>query len=98
MQDRIGQVAADQPVHRTVEGGGEQQRLVVALEAAEHPLDLGHEPHVGHPVGLVEHQRLDVGHRQLAPVAQVDQAARGGDDHVHPRRSFLTWRSMSAPP
>ena len=63
VEDRVGQVAADQPVDGTVEGGREQQGLVVALEAAQHPLDLGHEAHVGHAVGLVEHQRLDVGHR-----------------------------------
>ena len=76
VEDRVGQVAADQPVDGTVERGGEQQRLVVPLEAAQHPLDLGHEAHVGHAVGLVEDQGLDVGHRQLAPVAEVDEPAR----------------------
>ena len=82
VEHRVGQVAADQPVDGAVERGREQQGLVLALEAAQHPLDLGHEPHVGHAVGLVEHQGLDVGHRQLAPVAEVDEPARGGDDHV----------------
>ena len=57
---------------------------MVLLEPPEHPLDLGHESHVGHAVGLVEDQDLEVGHRQLAPVAQVDQAARGGDDDLDP--------------
>ena len=82
VQDRVGQVPADQPVHRAVQGGGEQQGLVFPLEATEHPLDLGHEAHVGHAVGLVQHEGLDVGHRELAPVTEVDQPARGGDDHV----------------
>ncbi len=61
----------------------------LAFQPAQHPLDLGHEPHVGHTVGLVEHQGLDVGHRQLAPVAEVDEAARGGDDHVHAASQLL---------
>ena len=78
----VGQVAAHQPVDGAVEGGREQQGLVLPLEAAQHPLHLGHEAHVGHAVGLVEHEDLDVGHRQLAPVAEVDQPARRGDDDV----------------
>ena len=74
----------DQAVDGTVERGGEQQRLVGLVEAAQHPLDLGHEPHVGHAVGLVEHQRLELVDGDLAPVAEVDEAARGGDDQVDP--------------
>ena len=83
VEDRVGQVALDQAVDGTVEGGGEEQRLVGLVEAAEHPLDLGHEAHVGHAVGLVEHQRLELVDRELAPVAEVDEAARRGDDQVH---------------
>ena len=41
---------------------------------------------------------LDVGHRQLAPVAQVDEPARGGDDDVDALAQLAIWRSMSAPP
>ena len=54
------------------------------VEPAQHPLDLGHEAHVGHAVGLVEHQHLELVDRQLAPVAEVDEAPRGGDDDVDP--------------
>ncbi len=89
VEDRVGEVPADQPVDRPVEGGREQQGLVLPLEAAEHPFDLGHEAHVGHAVRLVEHQGLDVGHRQLAPVAEIDEAARRGDDHVHAPSELL---------
>ena len=53
------------------------------VQATEYPLDLGHEAHVGHPVGLVEHQRLELVDGQLAPVTEVDEAARGGDNEVH---------------
>ena len=76
VEDRVGQVALDQAVDGAVERGREQQRLVRLLEAAQHPLDLGHEAHVRHAVGLVEHQRLELVDRELAPVAEVDEAAR----------------------
>ena len=82
--DGVGQVALDEAIDGTVEGGREEQRLVGLVQPAQHPLDLGHESHVGHAVGLVEHQRLERVHRDLAPVAEVDQPARGGDDEVDP--------------
>ena len=82
MEDRLGQVALHQAIDRSVQGGGEEQRLVGRFQAAQYPFDLGHEPHVGHAVRLVEHQRLELINRQLAAVAQVDQSSRRGDDDV----------------
>ena len=77
VEDGVGQVALDQAVDGAVEGRGEQQRLVRALgDAAKHPLDLGHEAHVGHAVGLVEHQDVELVDLELAAVAEVDQSAR----------------------
>ena len=52
------------------------------LDPAQHPVDLGQEAHVGHAVGLVEDDHLDVGHRDLAAVGEVDEPAGGGDDDV----------------
>ena len=46
------------------------------VEAAQHPLDLGHEAHVGHAVGLVEHERLELVDGDLAAVTEVDEPAR----------------------
>ena len=82
VEDRVGQVARDEAIDGAVERGGEQQGLVRALEATEHPLDLGHEAHVGHPVGLVEDEHVELVDAQLAAVAEVDEAARRGDDHL----------------
>ena len=87
--DRLVHVTADQAVDGPVEGRREQQRLVGSLETPEHPLDLGHEPHVGHAVRLVEHQGLDVGHRKLAPVAEVDEPPGSRDHHVDPATHLL---------
>ena len=83
MEDRLVQVALDEHVHGAVEGGREQERLVGLVQPPQHPLHLGHETHVGHAVGLVEHQGLQPLHRHLPAVPQVDQAAGGGDDDVH---------------
>ena len=83
MEDGLGQVALDQTVDGAVERGREQKRLMGRLQPAEHPLDLGHEPHVRHAVGLVEHQRLEPGDGDLAPVTEVDETAGRGDDHVN---------------
>ena len=52
------------------------------LEAAEHPLDLGHEAHVGHAVRLVEHERLELVDRDLPAVTEVDEPPGRGDDDV----------------
>ena len=56
--DGIAEVMAHEVVDVAVEGGREEQRLVVRLQPPEHPLDLGHEAHVGHAVGLVDDERL----------------------------------------
>ena len=68
------------------------------LEAAQDPLDLGHEAHVGHAVGFVEHEDLDVGDRQLAAVAEVDEPAGRGDDDVDaaPQRLDLALHRSAA--
>jgi hypothetical protein len=52
------------------------------FDAAQDPLDLGQEPHVGHAVGLVEHDDADVGEVDGALLQEVDQATRGGDHHL----------------
>ena len=82
VEHRVGEVALHESVDRAVEGRGEQQRLVRAVNASQHPLDLGHEAHVGHPVGLVQDEDVEVLHGELAAVAKVDESARGRDDDL----------------
>ncbi len=52
------------------------------LEAAQHPLDLGHEAHVGHAVRLVEHEGLELVDGDLTAVTEVDEPPGRGDDDV----------------
>ena len=80
---RVLLVPAHERVDRTVERRREEQGLVADLDVAQDPLDLGQEPHVGHAVGLVDDDVLDVEHRQVATFDQVDRPTRRADRQVH---------------
>ena len=82
-------VAADEHVDRTVERGREQQRLALGRGQVEQALDLGQEAHVGHAVGLVDHDDLDVGEVDDPLGDEVLEAARAGDDDVDAAASAL---------
>src|SRR3546814_12309831 len=77
LQELIGQ-AADLRRH----GGREEQRLADLRQQADNALDVGHEAHVEHAVGLVDHQDLHVGEQDLAALEEVDESTRRGDQHV----------------
>ena len=82
VEDGVGQIARDQAIHRSVQGGREQQRLVGALQTTQHPLDLGHEAHVCHPVRLVENEDVELVNTKLTTITEVDQAAWSGDNEL----------------
>jgi hypothetical protein len=63
-------------------GGGEEQRLPQGRQHADDLLDIGDEAHVEHAVGFVDHQQAGLGQQQAAALEQVDQPARGRDQHV----------------
>ncbi len=84
MRHRIGEVPIDQAIDPAVERGREEHRLVDALHAVEDLLHLGQESHVGHAIGLVEHQDLHRRERQFAALHEVDQPTRGADQHIEP--------------
>ena len=78
-------VAPRERADGAVERGREQQRLRTALDLLEDALDLGHEAHVGHLIGLVEDDELDVGDGHLALREQVVQTSRGCNHDVDAR-------------
>ena len=49
----------------------------------ENLVDVVEKSHVEHLVGLVENHGVDVAERHDASFYQVDEASRGGDDHLH---------------
>ena len=65
------------------EGGGEQQALLVGRHQRQNFFDVVDKAHVQHAVGFVQHQHFNVGQIHEALLLQVEQAARGGDQHVH---------------
>ena len=65
-----------------VERRREQHRLSATRAVAQDPLDLWREPVVGHAVGLVEDDDVDVGERDVVRLEQVDQPQRRGHDDL----------------
>ena len=79
--DRILEVVPDQVADIAVERRREQHRLGPARAVAQDPLDLRREPVVGHAVGLVEHDDVDVGPARSRPTS----AGRSGAAAWPPR-------------
>ncbi len=80
--DRVHQVALHQGVDLVLQGRGEEHPLAAGGDLVEDLGDLGQEAHVGHLVGLVEDDDLDLVEGAGAAVDQVTQAAGGGDEDV----------------
>ena len=72
-----------QALGKSLDGGRERRRkehrLPVGRDAPENPLDVGAEPDVEHPVGLVEDHDADRFERQQLAAHQVEDAARSAD-------------------
>jgi len=83
VKDRISEVTLHQSVDGSVECRREEQCLVGARrDAPQYPLDLGHEAHVGHAVGFVENEDVEVLNVHLATVSEINETTGCGDDDV----------------
>ena len=73
-------------------GGGEEQRLPLARQLGDDGADVVDEAHVEHAVGLVEHEHADLVEAQRIAAHQIEQPARGRDQHVDAvhQRAHLT--------
>ena len=83
--DRLVHVPLGQLADVGADGRREQQGLVRVGDLLEDPLDVGAEPDVEHPVGLVEDDVEDVAQVERPPLDVVEDAARGADDDVDAR-------------
>ena len=66
--------------HRSLEGGREQLDVPVGLRGADDASHGGQESHVGHAVGFVDHDRLDVLEAQCVHLQKVLETT-GACDH-----------------
>ena len=80
--DRVVLVLTSDLLDFAVERGGEEQRLAVRLNLVEEATDDGQEAHVGHAVGLVEHDDMDVGEIDITALDQVLEAAGARDEDL----------------
>ena len=90
---RITLVALHEAVDRAVERRREQQRLAGRRGAVEQLLDRGQEAHVGHAVGLVDDDQLDLVEVDLAPLDQVGEPTGARDEHVDAAAQRLELRA-----
>ena len=80
---RVAQQPVGQVPDLVTEGGREQQTLLLAGDPGQNFFHVMDEAHVQHAVGLVQHQHLHLRQVQKALLCQVQQATRGGNQHVH---------------
>ncbi len=89
-------VAAGQADDRARHGRREQHRLALGREHVDDLLDVRQEAEVEHLVGLVEDQAPDVLEVELLLAREVEEAARGADDHVDALLQGLDLRLVGA--
>ncbi len=70
------------------EGGGEQQILTTRRQFRQYATNIVDETHVEHAVRFVQHQDLYFIELHRILVFQIQQTARGGDQHIHTATQF----------
>ena len=80
--NRAGQEHVGDALDLGRHGGREEQRLPGERRQLKNALDIGDEPHVQHPVGLIDDHDLDACQQQLAALEMIQQAARRGNQHI----------------
>ncbi len=94
---RVLLVATHQAVDRAVERGREEEGLARLGGLVEQLLHDGQESHVGHAVGFVDDDHLDLVEEDLAPFDEVDEATRTGDEDVDASPERLELEAEAGP-
>ncbi len=81
-RQRVAQQLAGHLPDRLGEGRGKQQGLALSRQSGEQRIQLFSETEVEHAVRLVEHQRLQLGETDGVLPVEVEQAPRGGHQHI----------------
>jgi hypothetical protein len=70
---RVPQIPPREVRHLSGHRRREEQRLTITRDGGQDAVELGLEPHVQHPVRLVEDQQLDVTERDVPGLEMVDE-------------------------
>ena len=92
---RVVDLAADGLHDALVQRGGEQQGLTLLGQDVDDALHVRPEAHVEHAVGLVQDEGLDGVELKRALLIEVDEAARGGDEHVDTATQAVDLRTIT---
>jgi predicted metal-dependent hydrolase len=76
MTDRLPLVIADEHVHVAVEGGGEEERLATGGRCVEDAPHRRQKSHIGHAIGLVHDDHVDVRKDDVARSHEILEPAR----------------------
>ncbi len=87
--------AAGQLGHGAVERRREQEDLALRVGLVEQALDRRQEPHVGHPVGLVDHDLADVAQVDGTEPDEILETAGAGDDELDAGVERLALRAVA---
>ena len=90
---RVAQHLAGQRRNRRRHGRAEEHRLAAGGQLPEDAADFREEAHVEHPVGLVEHEVLDVIELHVPGSQVIEEAARRRDDDVDPAAERVLLRA-----
>ena len=94
---RIAQERGGQLSHLVRKRSGEEQVLALRRQQRKDPANVGDEPHVEHPVGLVEHQDLDLTQIHGLLPRMVEQASGRRNDDVHAATQRIDLRLHANP-
>ena len=80
---RISHCPLDERFNLRRDGGGKERGVPVAGASVEDAAHVRQEPHVEHPIGFVQHKKLDAVQLAGALAQVIQQPARGGNDDVY---------------
>ena len=91
--DGVALVVAHEHVDRAVKGCREQEGLARLRRAVEQAADAGQKTHVGHPVGFVDNDHLDLSEVDVAASEEIGEPPGARDDHFGPAPQRLQLRA-----
>ena len=86
---RVEHVALGEGCDLRRHGGREEHRLAAHRDAPDDPVDVVDEPHVEHPVRLVEDEPADPARREVGRADEVEEPSRRADHEVEPGEELL---------